>query len=142
MVDARNPRYVSARPDLPPPHGGTVDKIMTHTTSRVVAGVDAHTDEHHVAVLDEQGRLLATTAFPATARGYQQLIDWVERHGAIDRIGVESTGSFAAGLTRALQTQAMRVVEAVELPTHDTSGASGAAGFGWARWLCSSFEGV
>ena len=62
-------------------------------------------------MLDEQGRLLATSAFPATARGYRRLIDWVERHGAIDRIGVESTGSFAAGLTRALQAHAIRVVE-------------------------------
>lgn len=40
----------------------------------VVAGVDAHTDEHHVAVLDPQGRLLDAAAFPTDAEGYRRLI--------------------------------------------------------------------
>ena len=37
----------------------------------VTSGVDTHIDTHHAAVLDEQGRLLATAEFPATGRGYR-----------------------------------------------------------------------
>jgi transposase len=60
---------------------------MTDGSRRVIAGVDAHTDEHHAAVLDESGRLLGTAAFPTTREGYEQLIAWVAEHGVIDRIG-------------------------------------------------------
>jgi len=84
---------------------------MTDRSERVVAGVDAHTDEHHVAVLDLRGRLLGAAAFPATGEGYRTLISWVEQHGEIDRMGVESTGSFAAGLARVLAARGIRVVE-------------------------------
>lgn len=85
---------------------------MTHERRRVVvAGVDAHTDEHHAAVLDARGRLLGTAAFSARRSGYDELIDWVEQHGEIEKIGVESTGSFAAGLVRVLEARAIQVVE-------------------------------
>jgi transposase len=78
---------------------------------RVVAGVDAHTDEHHVAVLDLQGRLLAVAAFPTSATGYRQLISWLGGHGDVVRVGVESTGAYAAGLARALLAEGIAVVE-------------------------------
>jgi transposase len=84
---------------------------MTQESQRVVAGVDAHTDEHHVAVLNGQGRLLGTAAFPTTAQGYARLISWLRGQGEIDRVGVESTGAYAAGLVRALLANAIRVVE-------------------------------
>jgi transposase len=76
----------------------------------VVAGVDAHTDEHHLAVLDLQGRLLGAAAFPTTAAGYEQLIGWLGEHGRVDRVGVESTGAYAAGLVRE-RTAGIRVIE-------------------------------
>src|SRR5713101_235717 len=91
---------------------------MTDRSRRVVAGVDAHTDEHHVAVLDERGRLLGTAAFPTTPDGYEQLIAWVAEHGVIDRIGVESTGSFAAGLVRALERRAIVTIEVNQPHAH------------------------
>jgi transposase len=84
---------------------------MTDQTRSVVAGVDAHTDEHHVAVLDAQGRLLATAAFPTTAAGYAALIRWPRRHGQVERVGVESTGAYAAALVRALLAAGIDVVE-------------------------------
>ena len=77
----------------------------------VVAGVDAHTDEHHVAALDLQGRLLGTAAFPTNAEGYRRLIEWLRAQGEIVRVGVESTGAYAAGLARALLSEAIPVVE-------------------------------
>jgi transposase len=84
---------------------------MTQAQMRVVAGVDAHTDEHHVAVVDAQGRLLGTAAFATTAAGYRQLIEWVRSFGEIDRVGVESTGAYAAGLARQLVAAGISVVE-------------------------------
>jgi len=84
---------------------------MTDQRNGVVAGVDAHLDEHHVAVLDAQGRLLETAAFPTTGEGYARLIGWLRGHGPIDRVGVESSGAYAAGLVRALLAHGIRVVE-------------------------------
>ncbi len=85
--------------------------MMTDQRGAVVAGVDAHTDEHHAAVLDAQGRLLGAAAFPTTAAGYRRLISWLRGQGTIDRVGVESTGAYAAGLVRALLANGIRVVE-------------------------------
>jgi transposase len=84
---------------------------MTDQTRRVIGGVDAHTDNHCAAVLDSNGRLLATRAFPATKLGSRALAAWIESHGIVDVVGVESTGAFAAGLTRTLLERGLRVVE-------------------------------
>jgi transposase len=84
---------------------------MTDQRWVVVAGVDAHTDEHHVAVVDAQGRLLGVAAFPTTGDGYARLIGWLRRYGEVDHVGVESTGAYAAGLFRALLTNGIKVVE-------------------------------
>ena len=84
---------------------------MTDLPERVTAGVDAHTDTHHVAVLNARGRLLGNATFPATARGYAQLAGWLEQHGELDAVGVESTGSYAAALVRTLTARGLRVVE-------------------------------
>ena len=84
---------------------------MTDHRGAVVAGVDAHTDEHHVAVLDLQGRLVGAAAFPTTGAGYARLLGWLRRHGPVEPVGVESTGAYAAGLVRALEASGICVVE-------------------------------
>src|SRR6266498_3741296 len=68
---------------------------MTDGNRRVVAGVDAHTDEHHAAVLDESGRLLGTAAFATTREGSEQLIAWVAGHGVIVTVGVNQPHAHA-----------------------------------------------
>jgi len=73
---------------------------MANHRGGVVGGVDGHADEHHVAVVDLQGRLLGAAAFPTTAAGYALLINWLRSHGGVERVGVESTGAYAAGLVR------------------------------------------
>ena len=50
-------------------------------TQRVIGGVDTHKDVHVAAVLDEQGRLLATATFPTSTVGYRALRD--ERWGRV-----------------------------------------------------------
>jgi hypothetical protein len=68
----------------------------------VTVGVDTHADVHVAAVLDPAGRLLETRSFPATTRGYARLATWAESLGEVDKVGMEGTGSFGAGLLRFL----------------------------------------
>ena len=84
---------------------------MTKSARAIVVGVDAHTDTHDSAVLDDCGRLLATRTFAAGAAGYRELLEWAQRFGAILALGVESTGSYAAGLVRYLRANGHEVLE-------------------------------
>jgi transposase len=84
---------------------------MTGPARGVVAGVDSHTDSHDAAVLDDRGRLLGRRRFAADGSGYRELLSWVRRFGALAAIGVESTGSYAAGLVRHLRAQGLEVLE-------------------------------
>lgn len=77
----------------------------------VIGGVDTHKHTHYASVIDDQGRLLGHREFPATDPGYQALLDWMRSHGQVRSIGVESTGSFGATLTRALTRAGVDVVE-------------------------------
>lgn len=86
---------------------------MTTTTATVtvIGGVDTHKHTHYAAAIDDQGRLLGHQEFPADDAGYQTLLTWMRGHGDLEAIGVESTGSFGATLTRALTKAGERVVE-------------------------------
>jgi transposase len=77
----------------------------------VTVGVDTHTDVHVAAVLDQAGRLLGTASFPATTRGYARLATWAESFGQVDKVGMEGTGSFGAGLLRFLADYGLTVIE-------------------------------
>ena len=77
----------------------------------VIGGVDTHNDTHTAAVLDAAGGLLGTETFAATPSGYLLLVEWLQRHGSVERVGVEQTGSYGAGLTRLLADLQIRVVE-------------------------------
>lgn len=80
-------------------------------TVTVIGGVDTHKHTHYAAAIDAHGRLLGHREFPANEPGYQALLAWLRGHGAVQAIGVESTGSFGATLTRALTRAGERVVE-------------------------------
>jgi transposase len=72
----------------------------------LVMGVDTHQLTHCAAVIDTTGRLLGTAEFPASTAGYRLLWKWatdLTRVG-IEAVGVESTGSYGAGLTQFLLT--------------------------------------
>jgi transposase len=77
----------------------------------VIGGVDTHKDTHYAAAVDDHGRLLGHHEFRANDRGYADLLSWVQSQGDVAAIGVESTGSFGATLTRFLTAHAVRVVE-------------------------------
>ncbi|GAC1605440.1 MAG: IS110 family transposase [Acidimicrobiales bacterium] len=82
-----------------------------HADQEVTGGVDTHKDTHVAAAVDAIGRILATCAFPATRRGYAQLLRWMRGFGPVAKIGVEGTSSYGAGLARYLADQGVEVVE-------------------------------
>ena len=82
-------------------------------SGRLVAGIDTHRNTHHVAVVDHLGRPIADSQFPATGRGHQQMINFFHAHGHIDRVGVDGTGSYSAGIARELTVAGFTVVEII-----------------------------
>ena len=91
---------------------------MNENGRRVIGGVDAHADTHHAAALDDHGALRGSRSFTVSAAGYRELLTWLGSFGEIDRVGVESTGSYAAGLTRHLVAQGVRVLEVNQPHAH------------------------
>ncbi|MCW2813143.1 MAG: family transposase [Nocardioides sp.] len=71
----------------------------------VWAGVDTHQLTHHVAVIDATHSQLGHAQFPASQAGYADLVAYVNGFGTAGAYGIESTGSYGAGLTRHLLTQ-------------------------------------
>lgn len=90
----------------------------------VIAGVDTHQRTHHAAVIDRTGRLLGEREFPASRAGYRELIAWVGGHGPVAAVGVESTGSYGAGLAMALLVAGIEVFE-VDRPEKSTRARRG-----------------
>ena len=80
-------------------------------TRRIVGGVDTHKDLHVAAVVDEQDRVLGTRSFATTRQGYRQMLAWMQSFGELRRIGIESTGSYGAGLLRFMQQVKVPVLE-------------------------------
>ena len=79
----------------------------------VIGGVDTHKDTHVAAVIDSVGRLLDTRSFGTTAGEYARLSVWMRSFGTLERVGVEGTGSYGAGLTRHLATVGVEVVAVI-----------------------------
>jgi transposase len=84
---------------------------MPAPATPVTVGVDTHLELHVAAVIDQAGRLLGTQAFPASTRGYVALVTWAEGFGPVERVGVEGTGTFGAGLARFVRAYGLAVVE-------------------------------
>jgi transposase len=86
---------------------------------RIIGGVDTHKDLHVAAVVDEQDRVLATRCFATTRQGYGQMLTWMRSFGELQRVGIESTGSYGAGLLRFLQQAGVEVLEVTTPDKHD-----------------------
>src|SRR2546421_3616797 len=85
----------------------------------VVGGVDTHKDLHVAAVVDERDRVLGSRSFTTTRQGYRQMLAWMGSFGEVQRIGIESTGSYGAGLLRFVQTVGIEVLEVTTPDRHD-----------------------
>jgi len=97
---------------------------MTTTTADVTGGVDTHGETHHAAALDPVGRQLGDREFPTTPAGYRALVNWLQAFGHLERVGVEGTGTYGAGLTRQLRAAGVTVVE-VDRPDRKARRAKG-----------------
>ncbi len=86
-------------------------KSMTPDTALVIGGVDTHLDLHFAAVVEPDGDVLGTKAFPTTRHGYRLLLAWMRSYGHLRRVGVECTGTYGAGLVRLLGREGIPVLE-------------------------------
>jgi transposase len=85
---------------------------MTIVESRpVTGGVDTHLDNHAAAVVDGNGGVVQVAEFPTTPEGYRALHAWMAGFGVLQRVGVEGTGAYGAGLARFLHRHGVEVVE-------------------------------
>ena len=85
---------------------------MTRDQAEVFGGVDTHKDIHVAAAVDAAGRLLGTRiVLRGRSRLQRYLLEWLESHGPLARVGVEGTGSYGAGLARCLAAAGVAVVE-------------------------------
>src|SRR5438874_10013412 len=102
---------VRAAPDRVVSPKGDDQTSMADNETAVIGGVDCHLDTHHAVALDQHGRWLGDHEFRATLAGYGQLLKWLRQFGGVEAIGVESTASYGAGLTRFLTAAGTRVGE-------------------------------
>ncbi|CDI12118.1 protein of unknown function (plasmid) [Agrobacterium pusense] len=66
-------------------------------------------DLHVAAVVDDYDRVLETRSFPTTRNGYRLMQVRMRTFGELQRIGVECTRSYGAGLLRYMQTAGVEV---------------------------------
>ena len=71
----------------------------TAESTEVIGGVDTHQDLHTPVIVDLDGAVLGTELFCTTRAGYRAMLRWFQSHGELLRVGVESTGSYGAGIT-------------------------------------------
>lgn len=84
---------------------------IVETRTEITGGVDTHLDFHVTAVVDANGGTLGVETFPVGAKHYAELVRWLESFGPVDKVGVEGTGSYGAGLARHLRGHGVAVVE-------------------------------
>ena len=88
-----------------------MDKVKLSVAKFVVGGVDTHKDLHVAAVVDEYDRVLGSEFFATTRHGYKTMLNWMRSFGVVERIGVECTGTYGAGLLRYMQRADITVLE-------------------------------
>jgi transposase len=84
---------------------------IVESTRAVTGGVDTHLDVHVAAALDGNGGVLGVESFPTTRAGFVALADWLGSFGPVERVGVEGTGAYGAGLSRHLRGRGLEVIE-------------------------------
>lgn len=87
--------------------------VPTTSAEVITVGVDTHKDIHVAVALDGLGRRLGTLSVPTSPSGYEELVDWANGFGLLERAGVEGTGSFGSGLARFLQAKGIEIFEVI-----------------------------
>ena len=85
----------------------------------MIVGIDVHKRTHAVALLDERGGEVATTAVANSPEGFRRLIGWLSDHEAGEAVvGVESPGSYGRCLVGALAAAGHEVLHVPAWRTH------------------------
>jgi transposase len=74
----------------------------------VTGGVDTHAEVHVAGVVDQAGRVLGTAEFPATAKGYQAALEWMDGYGELVKVGVEAPEATGPGWPATLPPGTLR----------------------------------
>jgi transposase len=80
-------------------------------TRAITGGVDTHLDVHVAAALDANGGVLGVESFTTDTTGFRELWAWLLEFGPVERVGVEGTGAYGAGLARFLRSAGAEVIE-------------------------------
>src|SRR5215217_1895811 len=80
-------------------------------TRQITGGVDTHLDTHVAAAVDSNGGVLGVESFPTTTAGFAELHGWLASQGTLDRVGVEGTVAYGAGLARLLRGAGVAVID-------------------------------
>ena len=85
--------------------------VIVDSSRLIVGGVDTHRDVNVAAVVDMNGGVLGVESFRTTAEGHRSLSSWMGGFGTIERVGVEGTGAYGAGIARHLSRASVTVIE-------------------------------
>lgn len=88
--------------------------ILENTGTRtltITGGIDTHADFHVAAAIDHNGGVVGVETFTTTTGGHRELVRWLAGFGTIDKVGVEGTGSYGAGIARHLTGKGITVIE-------------------------------
>jgi transposase len=84
---------------------------ITRPVTGVFGGVDTHKRTHTAVALDANGVELGTAGFAATAAGYRRLHAFLDGFGPIEKVGIEGTSSYGAGISDYLSARGVAVRE-------------------------------
>jgi transposase len=84
---------------------------IVDSARHVVGGVDTHRDSNVAAVVDMNGGVLGVESFPTSAAGHRCLSSWMSAFGTIERVGIEGTGAYGAGVARHFLAAGVVVIE-------------------------------
>ena len=97
---------------------------IVENRSLITGGVDTHGSFHVAAAVDANGGMLGVETFPVGRKHYGELARWLQAFGAVDKVGVEGTGCYGAGLARHLRRLGLAVVE-VDRPNRQVRNRKG-----------------
>jgi len=84
---------------------------MTEIKNNVILGIDTHKHTHTVAVISSTGLEMDSKQFEANSCGFKKAYLWASEFGVILRAGIESTGSYGAGISRYLTENDIKVYD-------------------------------
>ncbi len=93
-----------------PPNQGRL-ALQTTPAAEIVVGIDTHKHTHTAVALNALGARLGAMTVPVSHDGYRRIETWARAFGPVRAFGIEGTGSYGAGLSRALREAGHRVLE-------------------------------